>query len=202
MNRCAFRSNIATIFILGTMSALASGCARTAPASIASSKSEVGFGKAGVYGRAVNLRASDVPKFVMARFPRSRTIEEGPFGAYVERCDGVMAGAHEVVGSRSGRFQHIEQAQGKGGNLIPRESVQSAVFVMRSSELAYREVVAAMSSHGLQCARRSFVGKNVNVKPEGIGPACHCSTKSIYPMCSCVSPGRRLWECVPPRVRR
>ena len=89
------------------------------------------------YGLYVNLRASDVPGFVRARFPRSQRINSWPFGANIEKCD-VVSGAQEVVGMRSQRFEHAGLLPGERRNLIPHESVQSAVYVMSDSELAHR----------------------------------------------------------------
>jgi hypothetical protein len=113
-----------------------------------------------VYGGKINLRASDVPKLVPARFPHSRETMSGPFGTYVEKCDGIGAG--EVVGLTSRRFRSASN-----NNLIPRESVQSAVYVTGSSALAYRNVMAAMGSRGQRCLKRSVVTKDAIVRPEG-----------------------------------
>ncbi len=158
------RRTIYTISILCAMSVFAVGCAGTGSASMASAREKIKPVNAVAYGLHVNLRASDVPGFVAARFPRSQRINFGPFGANIEKCDGV-SNVQEVVGMRSQRFQHTGSLPGERRNLIPHESAQSAVYVMSDSELAHREVAAAMSSRGLQCA----VSKNVNVKPEGTG---------------------------------
>jgi len=155
---------IYTISILSVMSVLAVGCASTGSASMANVGEKIKPVNAVAYGLHVNLHASDVPEFVAARFPRSQRINSGPFGANIEKCDGV-SGAQEVVGMRSQRFQHAGPLPGERRNLIPHESAQSAVYVMSDSELAHREVTAAMSSRGRQCA----VSKNVAVKPEGTG---------------------------------
>lgn len=159
------RSHIWTVGILAAMCALVVGCASTSVTAM----SRDNFAEAVVYGRSVNLRPADVPKLVMARFPRSRVIKTGPFGSSVESCDGIMAGVHEVVGLRSQRFQRVERSPGEGGDLVPRESAQSAVYVMGNTRLAYREVMAAMNPRGLQCVEHAAASKNVIVKPEGTG---------------------------------
>lgn len=169
VNRSVRRSFICAVGMLGATCTLAVGCAGTGSTAMGRSKTKSSVAEVVAYGGEINLRATDVPKFVIARFPRSRTVMTGPFGASVERCDGVTVGAHEVVGLRSHRFQDTVRSPGDGDDLIPRESVQSAVYVMTSAGMAYREVVAAMSSRGLQCMEHATTSKNVLVKPEGSG---------------------------------
>lgn len=169
VNRSVLQICICAVGMLGAMCTLAVGCAGTGSTAMGRSKTKSSIAEAVAYGGEINLHATDVPKFVMARFPRSRTVMTGPFGASVERCDGVTAGAHEVVGSRSYRFKDAVRSPGEGDDLIPRENVQSAVYVMTSAGMAYREVVAAMSSRGLQCLEHATTSKDVLVKPEGRG---------------------------------
>ena len=131
------------------------------------------------YAGRINLRAPDVPKLVPARFPRTRETTSGPFGTYVEKCDGMSASSG--VGFTSRRFRSASN-----GDLIPHESVQSAVYVMASPEVAYRDVMAAMGSRGRKCLKGSVLTKDTVVKPEG--------TKVYVPELSMVEVSHVEWH--------
>lgn len=155
----AFRNKY-PLSVVAAMCIVLGGCGDTGHAQDADMRLNVNHAALVAYGRMVNLRTSDVPRLVPARFPRSREAMSGPYGTYVEKCDGTSDG--EVVGLASQRFRSVSN-----GNLIPRESAQSAVYVTGSSVLAHRDVMAAIGSHGQQCLKRSVLTKDPKVKPEG-----------------------------------
>jgi hypothetical protein len=165
------------IGVLGAVCVFAAGCSNSIPTRGRDSSHEVNRARVGADGHEINLRASDVPGFVVAKFPRSRVMMAGPFGANIEKCDGVVVNVGEVSGMTSSQFKKVERHPAGGVNLTPREDVGSAVYVMSGSTLAHRAVAAFMSSRGLQCVERSFVATDIIVKPEGAEPGVPLLTK-------------------------
>lgn len=151
---------------LVSMCAVAGGCAAATPMQASSTKLGVNRQRIIEYGRKINLVASDVPRLVKARYPQIRVTATGPFGAYVEKCDGVEAQSSGVLALPSGRFHSAEGGGRTEHGLFPVESVQSAVYFMGSSSLASRELSAASSERGQQCLRQSLLSGPAIFRPE------------------------------------
>jgi hypothetical protein len=164
-SKCIHVSRINFVAALVVIVGAVAGCGGSTRAS--SDPPAVGPATAIAYATRVNLRASDVPGLVMARFPRSREKTSGPFGTEVEKCVGVKVQSGESVGVTSRRFQQANRAETTGISLFPLQSVQSAVYVMATPALAQREVVGVASGSGPQCLKQSLLSKETTVEREG-----------------------------------
>jgi hypothetical protein len=120
------------------------------------------------YAHAVNLRVADVPGLVGSR-PRTE-IRSGPFGAVMEKCDGGAARAGEVIGVLSESFERNNKRHNGllfRDSLLPIESVQSTVYLTRSSALASHEFAIADSARARACLKSLNVSENHATKREG-----------------------------------
>jgi hypothetical protein len=160
-------SKVNTIGILGVVCIAGGGCANAVPTKRNDPRPVVAQARIVAYAHEINLRASDVPKLIAARYPWSGETALGPIGAYVERCDSEAVDSGGAIGLRSTRFHSVSRSQTVGDSLFPLESVQSAIYVMGSSGAASRELAAAATARGRQCLMRSLLSKDAIVRPEG-----------------------------------
>lgn len=138
---------------------LTSGCGTTSQESRRSQLLTTNSANVASYSALVNLRASDVPSFVPARYPKTRETTSGPFGTAVERCAGVGRNPRDIVGVTSQSFDNVRREQSDGGG-FPIYSVQSGVYMMSSSASADHDVMAVVSTRGLRCLKAYVVNTN------------------------------------------
>ena len=88
----------------------------------------------------------------------------------MEKCDGTVAGAGEAIGILSESFARNNKrhnGRGSSNSWLPIESVQSAVYLMRSSALASQEFAAADSARARTCLKSVNISEDPTMKREG-----------------------------------
>ncbi len=134
----------------------AQGAVHTAPPSVPARA------RALAYARAVNLRAGDVPGAIAGEVQEpgfvvgpghEGPVREGPFDAWIERCDGgvTIAGSRKVVGYSSLHLTRGLQATQPGASV---EGARSVVFVFGTPAAARRELSVLTSARARACLQR------------------------------------------------
>jgi hypothetical protein len=112
--------------------------------------------------RAINLRPGDVPGSVAAavqepgfvvRPGHEGPVREGPFDAWIERCDGgvAIASSRDAVGYSSLHFTRATSPARPGASV---EGVRSVVFSFDSEAAARQELSVLGSARARTCLRR------------------------------------------------
>jgi hypothetical protein len=109
------------------------------------------------YAHAVNLRIGDVPG--MKSRSAEREVPGVPLGDATALCDGGAHGTDILAGLRSPRFgSPVHQSQTGPTTtltLLPIEGATSEVYIMRSAEIAAKDVSAAAGPRAVTCLTRS-----------------------------------------------
>jgi hypothetical protein len=149
----------------GTATALAPGGGRTATV-LEPGGGTVTKAQAATYARAVNLRATDLP-----RMDAGKPEHEGEAPTHLElelaRCNGALNPQIRVLNRLSPTFTASSEVEGESEH----EQIHSSVEVLPTQAIAAQNNAADLSPHGLDCIRNLIPAAiaNSNTRPVRYG---------------------------------